>query len=50
MKKQEAIKKEEEALKKIEQNIEARAFYCPNCGQTIGDAYCPECKKKLKKV
>lgn len=36
-------------LKKLEQDIESRSFYCPNCGtKTVGDAYCPKCKSRKK--
>jgi rubrerythrin len=36
-------------LKKIEESLGARAFYCPNCAKIVGDAYCPKCGSKTRK-
>jgi predicted amidophosphoribosyltransferase len=42
------VKKEDEILKRMTGEIEAKAFYCPNCGSELKkEKYCPECKKKL---
>lgn len=41
-------KKEDEILREMSKVIEAKSFYCPNCGKALIDKYCPECNKKLK--
>ena len=41
-------KKEDEVLKEMTKIIEAKSFYCPNCGKQLIDKFCPECSKKSK--
>ena len=43
--------KKKDNAKELEMRLESRSFYCPNCGtKTVGDAYCPECKKRANKA
>jgi len=40
--------KEDEILREMSKVIEAKSFYCPNCGKVLIDKFCPECNKKSK--
>jgi predicted RNA-binding Zn-ribbon protein involved in translation (DUF1610 family) len=42
-------KEMDEKFKEMTEIIEAKSFYCPNCGKNLISKFCPECEKnKLK--
>lgn len=42
-------KRDKEVLKEMTEVIEAKSFYCPNCGRELIGKFCPECNKKKAK-
>ena len=42
--------KEDEIFKKMTQTIEAKSFYCPNCGKNLISKFCPDCEKNKIKI